>query len=137
VSQTVMLVNDSEDARLIFRAALESAGFRVIEAEDGFDGYSLAFKEVPDLILIEHPAYVPGGTTLVDALGANERTGRIRFLVATSRMVFENDPWLLRSNCAGYLTKPVQPPVLLRTVSALVGSLQHALPLHTSPPEPG
>jgi response regulator RpfG family c-di-GMP phosphodiesterase len=133
-----MLVNDSDDARLIFRATLETAGIRVIEAEDGFDGYSLAFKEVPDLILIEHPAYVPGGTALVDALGAHERTERIRFLVATSRIVFENDPWLLRSNCAGFITKPVKPPVLLRTVSTLVGSLQHATSLHAPPPpEPG
>jgi CheY-like chemotaxis protein len=122
VGQTVMLVNSSEDTRAVFRAALERSGYGVIQAEDGFDGYSLAFKEVPDLILIEHPAYVAGGTELMDALLANERTRDIRFLVVTARIVFDNDPWLQRKNCAGHLVKPVPPPLLLKTVARLIGA---------------
>jgi CheY-like chemotaxis protein len=131
-----MLVNDSEDTRLVFRAVLEGSGYNVIEAEDAFAGYSLAFKEVPDLIVIEHPAYVPGGTVLLDALGSNERTKRVQVLVVTSRMVFENDPWLLRPNCAGHLVKPVRPPALLEAVSSRIraSSLPQDGPLPTSAP---
>jgi response regulator RpfG family c-di-GMP phosphodiesterase len=132
-----MLINDSEDARVIFRTTLRRSGYHVIEAAEGFDGYSLAFKEVPDLVLIEHPAYVPGGTMLVDALGTNERTERVRFLVVTSRVVFDNDPWLLRKNCAGYLLKPIKPPILLTTVSRLIGPPKVLASAELPEPDPG
>ena len=48
-----MLVEDSDDLRICFRAVLEDRGHRVSEAADGIQGVALILAEKPDVGIID------------------------------------------------------------------------------------
>jgi CheY-like chemotaxis protein len=51
--KTVMVVDDYDEVRLLTKRALESFGYRVLEASSGTEAVRLAQAESPDLILMD------------------------------------------------------------------------------------
>ena len=51
--QTILVVEDSDDIRLLLKMALEMKGYRVVEAADGRQAIERAVKEGPQLILMD------------------------------------------------------------------------------------
>jgi two-component system, cell cycle response regulator DivK len=51
--RTILVVEDQEDNRQILRDLLGSAGFRMIEANDGAQALTVARSHRPDLILMD------------------------------------------------------------------------------------
>ena len=51
--KTVLLVEDNGDIRSLLRTALESDGYRVVEAANGREGVERACCERPDLVLMD------------------------------------------------------------------------------------
>jgi twitching motility two-component system response regulator PilH len=52
-SKRILVVDDSEDIREFFRLILENAGYRVITAASGDDGFAKAKAMRPDLIILD------------------------------------------------------------------------------------
>jgi two-component system cell cycle response regulator DivK len=52
-SVRVLVVEDTEDTRELFRSMLKSLGHEVFEADNGKRGVEIALKEKPDLILMD------------------------------------------------------------------------------------
>lgn len=50
---TVMIVEDEEGIRELMRLFLTKKGYRIIDAEDGYEAMDLLAKEEPDLILLD------------------------------------------------------------------------------------
>ena len=57
--QTILLVEDFDDTRLMMKMWLTKHGYRVLEAESGEEGVELAQRELPDLIIMD--MMMPGG----------------------------------------------------------------------------
>lgn len=53
MKKRILIVEDSEDDRVILRALLEHFGFKVLEAPNGFQGLKIAQLERPDLIIVD------------------------------------------------------------------------------------
>ncbi len=51
--QTVLLVEDNEDNRIVYSTILRHFGYRVMEALNGEEGIATARSEKPDLILMD------------------------------------------------------------------------------------
>jgi CheY-like chemotaxis protein len=51
--QTILVVEDYDDTRLMVKLVLESSGYRVLEAHNGLVGVEIALREHPDLILMD------------------------------------------------------------------------------------
>lgn len=51
--RTVLIIEDDEDTRSIYRSALEEQGYRVVTATQGAEGVHLARRTSPDLILLD------------------------------------------------------------------------------------
>lgn len=49
----ILVVEDYEDTRLMMRLELEQRGYRVIEACDGEEAVELAWRECPNVILMD------------------------------------------------------------------------------------
>jgi CheY-like chemotaxis protein len=49
----VLIVEDDDDTRLLFRTMLESLGHDVLEADNGRRGIEIALKENPELIVMD------------------------------------------------------------------------------------
>jgi CheY-like chemotaxis protein len=102
---TVMVVEDSEDIRMMMRILLEMEGYRVIEAADGLRAVEMAINERPALIMMD--LTLP----LLDGLSA---TGIIREyltdvpVVAISGHVTDDyRSAAFAAGCTDYLVKPL------------------------------
>lgn len=51
--QTIMVVDDNDDLRILLKAWLEQLGYRVVAAADGPTAVKVAASERPDLILMD------------------------------------------------------------------------------------
>lgn len=117
----VLIVDDSRTVRREVSEALTRAGFTVIEAADGEEGYA-SFKANEDLALAVLDVNMPrlNGLDLLDRLKADPRMAAVPVLVMTT----EVDPALIerakRSGAKGWLIKPVKLPHLVSAVSKLV-----------------
>lgn len=116
----VLLVEDTEDNRLMMRKLLEMSGYRVSEATNGEEAVSIAMQERPNLILMDL------SLPMTDGLAA---TRRIRNLPGISRVPivavsahdtadFHTDA--LAAGCNAYITKPINYPELEAIINGLL-----------------
>lgn len=117
----VLIADDSRTVRREVCEALTGAGFTVIEASDGEEGYA-ALKAHPDLALAVLDVNMPrlNGLDLLDRMKADTSTAAIPALVMTT----EVDPALIqrakRAGAKGWLIKPVKLSHLVSAVSKLL-----------------
>ena len=119
-SRTVLVVEDNPITRRMMRFALESEGFRVLEAGDGRTALSLAAQTPPDLVLQDYVLPDMDGQQLVEHLRAAPATADTPVLVVTG-MVSQLDE--LRRSARGrttFLPKPIEPSRLLEVVETLL-----------------
>ena len=109
--RTILIVEDDEDLRRLFRTALALAGFDVIEAGDGLEALHRIDSGLPDLVVLD--LMLPGVSGLVvqQELAAQAMTRRIPIVVITGSAI---DPTNLEVACL--LRKPVTPDQLIGTV---------------------
>jgi two-component system, cell cycle response regulator DivK len=53
MSKRILVVEDQEDLRAIFRDFLSASGYAVVEAADGAESVAKAASERPDLVLMD------------------------------------------------------------------------------------
>jgi len=114
---TVMVVEDSEDVRLMMRILLEMEGYRVIEAADGLRAIELALDEHPALIMMDLTLPV------LDGLAA---TGRIRehlpdvpVVALSGHTTDDYRSAAFAAGCTDYLVKPLDFKLLDNILSRL------------------
>ncbi len=81
---TVLIIEDSPTVRLYYRKIFESKGFEVIEAENGQNGWILAYERVPDIIVLDMVLPDLHGLEILKKIRGNETTKNIPILVLTS-----------------------------------------------------
>jgi len=64
MDKTVLIVEDSKLLRTVVKDALENAGFKTIEAENGQDALAQAYLKHPDLIMLDVMMPVMDGLTM-------------------------------------------------------------------------
>ena len=115
---TVLVVEDDEDMRTVFSAALGHVGYHVITAATGIDGMRIAHDTHPDVIQLD--LSLPGATgwEVVRRLKSSNATSDIPVLLVTG---YTNVGWRARAEgCAACLTKPVRLDALRSTIASLV-----------------
>jgi two-component system, cell cycle response regulator DivK len=115
---TVLVVEDDEDMRTVFSAALHHVGYHVITAATGIDGMRIAQDTHPDVILLDLSLPGTTGWEVVRRLKASNSTADIPVLLVTG---YTDVGWRARAEgCAGCLTKPVRLDALRTTIASLV-----------------
>lgn len=115
--QTVLVVEDDDDLRSIFRSALALAGFAVQEAADGFDALRRLDSNPPDLVVLDLSLPIISGYIVQQEIAANAHTRRIPIVIVTG----SNDD-LSHLDVACVLRKPVHSTELIRTVRRCLAS---------------
>jgi two-component system, cell cycle response regulator DivK len=112
----ILLVEDHEDNRNIYRTILEHFGFQVLLAADGEEGVRLAELGTPDLILLDIDIPVMDGLEVARKLKGNEETARIPIVALTAYSQPEDRERAQEAGFDGYLAKPVSPRRVLAEV---------------------
>lgn len=121
----ILVAEDSPDSRELIHLYFRSTGAQILSADNGFEAMSIAWRERPDLILMD--VQMPG----MDGLEATRRLrseGFNRPIVALTAHALQDEvDRSFEAGCNYHLTKPVMKDVLLSLVGEL---LQHAPPAH-------
>jgi PAS domain S-box-containing protein len=118
-STTILLVARDAAERLWLRQVLGAEGFAIQEATSGAEGLRLAAANPPDLMLLEGQLAKGAAIDIGRHLKADPRTAPILVLYLTA----QRDPGHrngLDAGADGYVSKPVDPPVLLAHIHALL-----------------
>lgn len=105
--QKILLVEDNEMNRDMLSRRLERKGYRVVTAQDGNQGYSLARSERPDLILMDLSLPAMDGWQVTQLLKADESTRHIPIIVLTAHVLVSDRQKAFAAGCDDYDTKPV------------------------------
>ena len=108
-ASTILLVEDNEDNRTIYRLLLEHHGYRVVEATDGEEGVRRAREERPALVLMDISLPVLDGWEATRILKADPATASIPVIALTAHALPADRARALEVGCDGYLAKPVEP----------------------------
>jgi two-component system cell cycle response regulator DivK len=114
--QRVLIVDDSEDIRELWRLWLTFWGFEVEEAHDGAEAVRRAKAHRPDLVLMDLWMPVLDGLDATAQLKADSFTHEVPIL-ALSADVFPPTPDRARAaGCEAFLAKPLDPDRLLAEI---------------------
>ena len=114
----VLLVEDNEDNRDLVSFILKSARLDVqlLVAENGEEALELAFRCIPNLILMDMQMPVMDGWTAVPMLRADPRTEAIPIVALTAQVKPEDKQRIKEIGCAEHVSKPMVPDELVALV---------------------
>jgi len=115
----ILVVDDDKEFREAVITTLESAGFEVIEADNGDAGFDMARMNLPDLIISDVMMENGNGFFLRVLLQEDERTASIPMILMTGAAqqagAWESDPEV------EYLSKPFKGEELLSAIRKKIG----------------
>lgn len=104
---SVLLVEDTEDNRMMMRRLLELSGYRVSEAVNGLDAVKAAERETPDIILMDL------SLPIIDGLAATRRIRQlpdlatVPIIAVSAHDTADFHAEALAAGCDAYITKPI------------------------------
>lgn len=114
----ILIAEDFEDARDLYKDYLEYSGFTVQTAGNGREAIELAESLQPDLILMDASMPVLDGWQATRELKANPVTRHIPVLALTAHAFDDARQEAQSSGCDGFVTKPCLPDDLVARVRA-------------------
>ncbi len=116
----ILIVDDNEHILKLLRISLTKAGYDVIDAHDGDEGYSVACEEKPDLIISDVMMPKTDGIEFCWMIRENSPIPLVPFIFMTS--LEDKDLQLkgFRIGADEYLIKPIDRDVLLEKVEGLL-----------------
>ena len=121
---TVLVVDDNPAKRYAIARLLRAAGFVVAEAGSGQEALERA-TDGPDAIVLDVNLPDIDGYEVCRKLRAREHSARTPIIHLSATFTESGDKvYGLESGADGYLTHPVEPPVLVATVRAFIRARQ-------------
>ena len=116
----VLLAEDFEDARELYRDYLEFSGFTVETATNGREAIDQAIALLPDIILMDASMPVLDGWQATRRIKEHPTTKHIPVLALTAH-AFEDAKQEARAvGCDGFVTKPCLPDDLVSQIRAFL-----------------
>jgi DNA-binding response OmpR family regulator len=113
----ILIVEDHADIRRLIRMTLEVEEYVILEAADAQDGWDLARRGHPDVVLLD--VMMPGeinGLDLCLALKVDPAFASTKVVVLSARSCSADREAGLRAGADAYLVKPFSPMELLTLV---------------------
>lgn len=111
--RTIVVVEDDEDLRRLYRATLSAAGYAVVALADGIDALRyLDLAHAPDAVVLDLELPRLGGHDVRRELAAHAPTSRIPVIVVTG----SDTAGLNEDDFACILRKPIRPDELVRAI---------------------
>jgi two-component system cell cycle response regulator DivK len=118
----VLLVDDFEDARLMYGEYLSRSGYRVTEAATGEEALERAQRERPDIILLD--MLLPGldGWEVTKRLKGASDTRSIPIIALSALALDRERDRSVRAGCDLFLAKPCPPADLAAAIARMLSA---------------
>jgi len=117
IMSKILIVDDSPAQLYCLRQIVERAGHQIVTADSGEQAIELAADEHPAVILMD--IVMPGmnGYQAKRKLGKGQSTRHIPVIFVSTKNGEADRVWGLRQGASEYVTKPVDPNLLLTAIS--------------------
>jgi two-component system alkaline phosphatase synthesis response regulator PhoP len=102
--------------------AMSKAGYAVLTAEDGEQGYELACRELPDLVVTDHLMPQLDGLQMAALLRETANTGNIPLILLTCRGTVVSPAALAKTNVRELVAKPFSAKQLKLKIEAILNA---------------
>lgn len=114
----ILIVDDEPEIVKSLAIRLKAAGYQPTIATDAYNAVSLAFKEPPDLILLDLNMPAGGGHIVAERLKNSIKTMDKPILVLSARTSDVDRQMAINNGVYDYITKPFDPTDLLERIDA-------------------
>lgn len=114
---TILVVEDTPDTRELIRLILEFKGYRVLEAENGFDAVETARRERPDAILMDMSLPMMDGCQATKLIRQEPGLGAVPIIACTAYNRWAWRGKAILAGCTDFITKPIDSEGLLAMLS--------------------
>jgi chemotaxis family two-component system response regulator PixH len=117
---TALVIDDSFTEMQILCAYLQQIGIKVSTASSGEEALEKIDRERPNIILLD--VVLPGrsGFEICRELKTETKTSKIPIIMCSTKGTDIDKFWGLKQGADAYLTKPIDPEELVRTVRGLI-----------------
>lgn len=122
---TLLVIEDEEDIQELITHGLSKAGFTLLRASNGREGFVLAVDHHPDLILLDWMMPEVNGIETLRRLRRDTRTANIPVIMLSAKAEVDNKSEGLDAGADDYLAKPFSPKELASRVKAVLRRSSH------------
>jgi DNA-binding response OmpR family regulator/nitrogen-specific signal transduction histidine kinase len=127
----MLLVDDNPDVRYFIRSHFIS-NYQVLEAENGLEGWNIALKTIPDIIISDVMMPDMDGFEFCRKIRKDERTSHIPIILVTALGSREHEIEGLSHGADDYITKPFDLVILQTKVENILQVRQSLRQKYTS-----
>ncbi|MDH0091969.1 response regulator [Achromobacter mucicolens] len=120
MTATILVADDSTTMRMIVQATLTGAGWTVLTACNGQEALEVAMANPVDLVVSDWNMPVKGGLELIQGLREADRYMDVPVLVLTTEDDVDSKMAARDLGVCGWLSKPVDPDVLVELATELL-----------------
>jgi len=114
----ILIVDDSSMSRRMLRRIVESAGYEVIEADEGAAGIEQYFLEKPDLVFLDLTMKDMYG---LDVLGKlRELDPLARVIIASADIQDSTREMVTAAGANAFINKPLSPEKVLQALEEVI-----------------
>jgi signal transduction histidine kinase/ligand-binding sensor domain-containing protein/DNA-binding response OmpR family regulator len=119
----MLLVDDNADVRYFIKSHF-SSGYQILEAKDGLEGWNVALKKIPNIIISDVMMPDMDGFEFCRKIRKDERTSHIPILLLTALGSREHEIEGLSQGADDYITKPFDLLILQTKVENILSVRQ-------------
>ena len=110
----ILVVDDDENIRIVFKMNLENRGYEVDSAANGQEALDKASRRFYNIALIDIKLPDMEGTALLNTL--NEKLPKMKKIIVTGFPTIENAMKAVNEGADGYILKPVKMEALIEII---------------------
>ena len=122
MSKTILAIDDSPSVRQMVSLTLSSAGYTVIEASDGADGYSKAISNRVSAVLTDLNMPGMNGLDFIRKYRAHPSSAGVPIVFLTTESDEELKRQAREAGATGWIVKPFKQDQLVAVVRKVAGA---------------
>lgn len=127
--EKILIVDDDPDLRQALRLRLRANRYEIVTAADGYSAIAQAYKEHPNLIILDLGLPAGDGFVVLDRLQKDDKLSNIPVIVLTARDPQSSERVALESGAAAFFQKPADNAELLNVIRATLSQAAENGPL--------
>jgi two-component system, chemotaxis family, chemotaxis protein CheY len=124
VKKKILIVDDSSMSRRMMRRIVESAGYDVVEAEEGAAGLEQYFLEKPDLVFLDLTMKDMYGLEVLEKLREMDPDARV--IIASADIQDSTREMVQAAGANAFINKPLSPEKVLQAMESVINEVKTA-----------
>ena len=122
MTKTILAIDDSASIRQMVSMTLGSAGYKVIEAADGADGYSKATTHTVDTVITDLNMPSLNGIEFIRKVRQHASSKGVPIILLTTESSDDMKRQAKEAGATGWMVKPFKQDQLLALIRKVIGA---------------